>query len=88
MPRVIVTTNLPPAGSAHVLLDEHVSSVHLSSDHAAGQLIERLTWAIRDAEQAELDRLARPLLHGHSARPARRRPAVRGHAAARASAAA
>jgi len=71
MPRVIVTTNLPPAGDADVLLDEHISTVHLSSDHAAGQLIERLSWAIRDAEQSELDRLARPLLRGVAARPAR-----------------
>jgi hypothetical protein len=75
MPRVIVTTNLPPAGAPAVLLDEQLSSVHLSSDHAAGQLIERLAWATRDAEQAELDRLARPLLHRSSSgakRPPRR----------------
>ena len=60
MPRVIVTTNLPPSGEPYVLLDEHISTVHLASDHAAAQLIERLTWAIRDAERAELDRLATP----------------------------
>lgn len=82
MPRVIVTTNLPPAGSPKVLLDEHISSVHLSSAHAAGQLVERLSWAIRDAEQAELDRLARPLLHGRGDAPLRRRPTVRAPAAA------
>src|SRR5277367_2331606 len=62
MPRVIVTTNLPPSGEPAVLLDEHLSTVHLSSDHAAAQLIERLSWAIRDAERTELDRLARPLI--------------------------
>jgi hypothetical protein len=78
MPRVIVTTNLPPAGNAAVLLDEHISSVHLSSDHAASQLVERLSWAIRDAEQAERDRLARPLIEqqetvGASARRRRAR---------------
>ena len=38
---------------APVLLDEHVHSVHLSSGHAAAQLVERLAWAISDAEQAE-----------------------------------
>ena len=63
-----------------MLLDEHISTVHFSSDHAAGQLIERLSWAIRDAERAELDRLARPLLRGSAiparrVRPSRRRPA-------------
>jgi hypothetical protein len=54
MPRVIVTsdpTRIPP--HATVLLDEQVSSIHLGSGHAAAQLIERLAWAISDAEQAE-----------------------------------
>ena len=54
MPRVIVTsdpTRIPPHAS--VLLDEQVSSVHLGSGHAAAQLIERLAWAISDAEETE-----------------------------------
>jgi hypothetical protein len=54
MPRIIVTTQpsrLPD--DAEVLLDEHVHSVHLSTGHAAAQLIERLSWAICDAEDAE-----------------------------------
>src|SRR5437764_3304263 len=54
MPRVIVTTDpseLPE--QAPVLLDERVHSVHLSSGQAAAQLIERLAWAISDAEEAE-----------------------------------
>jgi hypothetical protein len=65
MPRVIVTTDpsqLPP--ESVVLLDEHVHSVHLSTGHAAAQLVERLAWAISDAEEAEGSRphaSARPL---------------------------
>ncbi|MCW3067973.1 MAG: hypothetical protein JWL67_598 [Solirubrobacterales bacterium] len=54
MPRIIVTTDpsrLPD--DAPVLLDERVHSVHLSSGHAAHQLIERLAWAINDAEESE-----------------------------------
>jgi hypothetical protein len=54
VPRIIVTTD--PAhllDDAPVLLDERVHSVHLSSNHAAAQLIERLVWAIGDAEDAE-----------------------------------
>jgi hypothetical protein len=54
MPRIIVTTDpsqLPD--DAPVLLDERVHSVHLSSGHAAAQLVERLAWAISDAEDAE-----------------------------------
>jgi hypothetical protein len=54
MPRVIVTTEpvqLPY--DAPVLLDEQVHSVHLSSGHSAAQFVERLVWAISDAEDAE-----------------------------------
>ena len=36
-----------------VLLDERVSSIHLCDEHAAEQLIERLAWAVGDAEAAE-----------------------------------
>ncbi len=56
MPRIIVTAE--PVSSqltdaTPVLLDEQVHSVHLSTGHAAAQLVERLAWAISDAEQAE-----------------------------------
>jgi hypothetical protein len=54
MPRIIVTTDAhSPSGDAPVLLDEHVRSVHLSTGHASAQLVERLGWAISDAELAE-----------------------------------
>ncbi len=36
-----------------MLLEESVYSVHLSTGHAAMQLIERLDWALRDAEELE-----------------------------------
>jgi hypothetical protein len=61
MPRIIVTTdpvdqretapNQPE--TAAVLLDERVYSVHLTDDHAAEQLIERLAWAVTDAEDTQ-----------------------------------
>lgn len=55
MPRVIVTTDptIDPRGPA-VLLDEQIHSVHLSTGHAAAQFVERVAWAISDAE--DLDR--------------------------------
>ncbi len=54
MPRIIVTTDSPRTSlETPVLLDESVNSVHLSTGHAAAQLIERLAWAIGDAESAE-----------------------------------
>jgi hypothetical protein len=60
MPRIIVTTDSsdiqhPPVlpDKAPVLMDERVDSVHLCDDHAAGQLIERLAWAVTDAEDLQ-----------------------------------
>jgi hypothetical protein len=57
MPRITVTTE-PRAdlGMPAMTLDEHVCSVHLSTGHAASQLIERLTWAVMDAESSEAPR--------------------------------
>ena len=63
MARIIVTTG-PVAGApptrerpvhdrAPVLLDERVDSVHLCEDAAAQQLIERIAWAVNDAEDLE-----------------------------------
>ncbi len=63
MPRIIVTTDPVSSeltGASPVLLEEHVHSVHLSTGHAAAQLVERLAWAISDAEHAERARPARP----------------------------
>jgi hypothetical protein len=68
MPRVIVITDQARPGHAPVLLDERVNSVHLSTDHAALQFIERLGWAISDAEDAERVNVHRPAGTGASAR--------------------
>ena len=60
MARIIVTTDpldqrrMPTLSTdAPVLLDERVDSVHLCDDHAAEQLIERLAWAVTDAEDLQ-----------------------------------
>ena len=53
MARIIVTADPTAADDPPVLLEESVSSVHLSTGHAAAQLVERLAWAIADAEDAE-----------------------------------
>lgn len=67
MPRIIVTSD-PSAFYADpsVWLDEEVQSVHLSTDHAATQFVERLAWAISDAEGADGERA------GHRVRRSRR----------------
>jgi len=54
MPRVIVTTDTSPLPSdAAVLLDEQVHPIHLSNGHGAAQLVERIAWAVTDAEEVE-----------------------------------
>ena len=53
MARIIVTADPDEHRDTPIVLDERVYPVHLDSDHAAAQLIERLAWAVRDAEQAQ-----------------------------------
>jgi hypothetical protein len=53
MARIIVTTDAAERGDAPVLLEERVYPVHVASGHAAAQLMERLAWAISDAENTE-----------------------------------
>jgi hypothetical protein len=54
VPRIIVTSEtgeqrLP----APVLLDERVDFVNLCEDHGAEELIERLGWALSEADDVE-----------------------------------
>lgn len=53
MARIIVTTDPITNQDAPVLLEESVYAIHLDNDHSAAQLIERLGWAIADAERTE-----------------------------------
>jgi hypothetical protein len=53
MTRIIVMAGQTKRRDGPILLDERVCSAHLSDDHSAAQLIERLGWAITDAEEAE-----------------------------------
>jgi hypothetical protein len=52
--RLILTTDPTDKYAPAVLLDERVYSTHLETDHNAAQLIERLGWAISDAENTPL----------------------------------
>ena len=56
MARIIVTTEQSERPDVPVLLEESVCSDHLSDDHAAAQLMQRLGWAVNDAERAERGR--------------------------------
>lgn len=60
MARIIVTTDQSERHDTPVLLEERVYPVHLASDHAAAQLMERLAWAIGDAESTERSQRSLP----------------------------
>jgi hypothetical protein len=52
MPRIQVLSEV--AGrDAEVTLTEHVPAEMLADDHYAGQLVERMGWALTDAEHHE-----------------------------------
>jgi hypothetical protein len=53
MARIIVTADPRADRVAPVLLDESVSSIHLEDQHNAAQLVERVGWAIIDAESKQ-----------------------------------
>src|SRR5436305_9671135 len=53
MPRILVTTEPPTQVDASVLLSERIAPDDLASDHFAAQLIERIGWALLDADTSE-----------------------------------
>lgn len=54
MPQVIVTADRGAAfGEGAVTLRERVSVADFESEHFATQLVERLGWAVGDADEAE-----------------------------------
>jgi hypothetical protein len=53
MPRMIVTTETPDRSGGEVLMNEQVATTDLASDHFAAQLVERIGWALSDAETVE-----------------------------------
>jgi hypothetical protein len=58
MPRIIITTTAGVGSDGFgppLMLDEQVSTDHLNNDHSSLQLLERVCWAIEDAEERETD---------------------------------
>jgi hypothetical protein len=54
MPQIIVTADRGPAfGEGAVMLRERVNVADFESRHFATQLVERLGWAVEDADRAE-----------------------------------
>jgi hypothetical protein len=52
MARIIVTADTRGSDEQRILLDEGVCPAHMSDEHSASQLLERLGWAVTDAERA------------------------------------
>ena len=53
MPRILVTTDGSDGREGAVLLQERVLSSDLESDHFSAQLVERVGWALVDADEIE-----------------------------------
>jgi hypothetical protein len=53
MPQILVTTNSHDDTRTDVLLQERINLPDLESDHFSGQLLERLGWALLDADDVE-----------------------------------
>jgi hypothetical protein len=60
MPRIIVMSEPSTASEGAITLDERVASADLRSGHRSAQLIERVGWAVHDADDAERQRAAGP----------------------------
>ena len=54
MPRVLVVSE-PVDGRRRrsPTLNEHISPIHMADEHSSLQFLERLAWAISDAEESE-----------------------------------
>lgn len=53
MPRIRITTEPRGADEISVLLDERICVSDLSSAHFSGRLLERIGWAVSDADDDE-----------------------------------
>jgi hypothetical protein len=53
MPQILVVTDAPEETARTVVYRERVLSSDLESAHFSGQLVERVGWAVRDANEIE-----------------------------------
>jgi len=68
MAQILVLTESSDA-DGEVIYSENVGSVHLEG-HAGAQLVERLRWAVRDAQVAEHRAMLRHATTSDAERPA------------------
>jgi hypothetical protein len=53
MPRIRITTDAIGTPDVAVILDERIATTDLDSDHFGAALVERIGWALSDADEAE-----------------------------------
>lgn len=53
MPQILVVTETPDETDTKVVYSERVALTDLESDHFSGQLVERVGWAMLDADRLE-----------------------------------
>jgi hypothetical protein len=53
MPQILVVANAEDDAASTVVYREGISLDDLESDHFSGQLVERVGWAVLDADQVE-----------------------------------
>jgi hypothetical protein len=87
MPQIIVTADQRTDGvETPVMLRERVNASDFESDHFAGQLVERISWAVGDAHEVERSASPDRLRRADRGAPTDRRPRAdrRPHEASRA----
>jgi hypothetical protein len=61
MPQILIVTDLHgDTGSNDVVYRERINLSDLESDHFSGQLVERVGWAVLDADALEHKRVEAP----------------------------
>ena len=55
MPQILVVADVAEETGSAVVYRERVATTDLESDHFSGQLVERVGWAVLDADALERD---------------------------------
>jgi hypothetical protein len=53
MPQILVVADSPAEEASTVVYRERIATTDLESDHFSGQLVERVGWAVLDADELE-----------------------------------
>ncbi|HEY7256747.1 MAG TPA: hypothetical protein VH476_08680 [Solirubrobacterales bacterium] len=53
MPQILVVTDVPETSQSEVVYRERIALSDLESDHFSAQLVERVGWAVLDADELE-----------------------------------